>query len=198
MNITIIGGSGFLGTRLTKRLIESGYNVKISDKRRSVTYADLWVRCDVRNTPDETNEFPEGLISADDLVEGFGIGKMSLRDFIIYFGKTVMQKYFGQDVWVKSTAQNDKRNAEYFEEGFRIYTDIKAPTELSYLIDKQAVIINVERRGYKKKGGLDLLKDDTRWNYSVQIKGNDLMSIKDDIFKIAEEIYYGGSNKENN
>ena len=115
--------------------------------------------------------------------------KMSLRDFIIYFGITVMQKYFGQDVWVKSTAQNDKMNEEYFESGIRIYTDIKAPTELSYLIDKQAVIINVERKGYKKKGGLDLLKDDNRWTYNIQIKGNDLLSIEDDIWKISKEIF---------
>lgn len=120
--------------------------------------------------------------------------KMSLRDFILYFGINVMQKYFGQDVWVKSTAQNDRRNEEYFENGIRIYTDIKAPTELTYLIDKQAVIINVERRGYKKKGGLDLLKDDNRWNFNIQIKGNDLMSIKNDILKIAEYIYYGKEN----
>lgn len=121
--------------------------------------------------------------------------KMSMRDFILYFGQSVMQKYFGQDVWVKSTAQNDKRNEEYFEDGIRIYTDIKAPTELTYLIDKQAAIINVERRGYKKKGGLDLLKDDTRWDFNIQIKGNDLMSIKDDILKIAEYIYYGKNNQ---
>lgn len=116
--------------------------------------------------------------------------KMSLRDFILYFGINVMQKYFGQDVWVKSTAQNDKRNEEYFEDGIRIYTDIKAPTELSYLIDKHAVIINVERNGFKKSGGLNLLKDDNRWDYNLHIKGNDLMSIKDDILKIAEYIYW--------
>lgn len=142
----------------------------------------------------EVDELPDGLITVDDLIDGFGIGEMSIRDFILYFGINVMQKYFGRDVWVKSTAQNDRRNEEYFEDGIRIYTDIKAPTELSYLIDKQAVIINVERRGYKKKGGLDLLKDDKRWNYNIKIKGNDLMSIKDDILKIAEDIYYGKCN----
>lgn len=153
---------------------------------------------------EEVDELPEGLMDPslmmsycpsflnDERCEGEC--KMSLRDFILYFGINVMQKYFGQDVWVKSTAQNDRRNEEYFEDGIRIYTDIKAPTELSYLIDKQAVIINVERRGYKKKGGLDLLKDDTRWNFNIQIKGNDLMSIKDDILKIAEDIYYGKNN----
>ena len=29
MQITIIGGSGFVGTRLAKRLLESGHTVKI-------------------------------------------------------------------------------------------------------------------------------------------------------------------------
>jgi len=147
---------------------------------------------------EEVDELPEDLIDPNYLKtqtywidRGFANGiKMSLRDFILYFGINVMQKYFGQDVWVKSTAQNDRRNEEYFEDGIRIYTDIKAPTELTYLIDKQAVIINVERRGFKKRGGLDLLKDDTRWDFNLQIKGNDLMSIKDDILKIAEHIYW--------
>ena len=64
MTITIIGGSGFVGTRLVKRLLESGYTVKIADKRKSVAYPDLWVRCDVRNTPAQTNEYPESLTDA--------------------------------------------------------------------------------------------------------------------------------------
>lgn len=151
---------------------------------------------------EEVDVLPDGLIDdrhLKDYVPGCFNGweepiKMSLRDFILYFGQTVMQKYFGQNVWVKSTAQNDKRNEVYLEDGIRIYTDIKAPTELSYLIDKHAVIVNVERRGFKKRGGLDLLKDDNRWDYNVQIKGNDLMSIKDDILKIAEHIYGKESN----
>jgi nucleoside-diphosphate-sugar epimerase len=61
MNITIIGGSGFVGTRLTKRLLAAGHTVKIADKRRSVTYPELWVRCDIRNAGSETKEFPESL-----------------------------------------------------------------------------------------------------------------------------------------
>ncbi|MEE1211734.1 MAG: NAD-dependent epimerase/dehydratase family protein [Treponema sp.] len=64
MTVTIIGGSGFVGTRLVKRLIESGYTVKIADKRKSVTYPDLWMRCDVRNAPNETNDFPESITDA--------------------------------------------------------------------------------------------------------------------------------------
>lgn len=61
MTITIIGGSGFVGTRLTKRLLESGHTVKIADKRKSVAYPDLWTRVDIRNSADEKNEFPASL-----------------------------------------------------------------------------------------------------------------------------------------
>lgn len=64
MQITIIGGSGFVGTRLTKRLLAAGHNVKIADKRKSVTYPELWVRCDIRNSGTETKEYPESLTDA--------------------------------------------------------------------------------------------------------------------------------------
>lgn len=50
-----------MGTRLTKRLLESGHTVKIADKRKSVTYLELWLRCDVRNSGNETKEFPASL-----------------------------------------------------------------------------------------------------------------------------------------
>ncbi len=61
MVVTIIGGSGFVGTRLTKRLLEAGVKVRLADKRRSHAYPELWMRCDVRNAPSEKNDFPESL-----------------------------------------------------------------------------------------------------------------------------------------
>jgi nucleoside-diphosphate-sugar epimerase len=64
MQITIIGGSGFVGTRLTKRLLDAGHNVKIADKRKSLTYPELWVRCDIRNSGIVTKEYPESLTDA--------------------------------------------------------------------------------------------------------------------------------------
>jgi len=64
MIITIIGGSGFVGTRLVKRLLSDGHSVRIADKRCSVSYPELWVRCDIRNKPNETNDFPESLTDA--------------------------------------------------------------------------------------------------------------------------------------
>jgi nucleoside-diphosphate-sugar epimerase len=48
MRITIIGGSGFVGTRLATRLIGAGYIVTIADKNDSKKYSHLWVYADVR------------------------------------------------------------------------------------------------------------------------------------------------------
>lgn len=49
MDISIIGGSGFLGTRLTERLLKSGHRIKIIDKRESRKYPELWQYADVRD-----------------------------------------------------------------------------------------------------------------------------------------------------
>lgn len=58
MNITIIGGSGFVGTRLAGRLLEAKHSVRIADKRKSAAFPDLWMRCDIRNGMDGNAEFP--------------------------------------------------------------------------------------------------------------------------------------------
>lgn len=47
--IGIIGGSGFIGTRLVKRLLIENRKIKIIDKNPSKEYNDLWVYADVRN-----------------------------------------------------------------------------------------------------------------------------------------------------
>ena len=54
-NITIIGGSGFVGTRLTERLLKSGHCVKIADKNESRVYSHLRFFVDVRE-PDSLNK----------------------------------------------------------------------------------------------------------------------------------------------
>jgi nucleoside-diphosphate-sugar epimerase len=48
MRITIIGGSGFIGTRLTTRLLAAGYTVTIADKNDSKKYPHLRSYADVR------------------------------------------------------------------------------------------------------------------------------------------------------
>jgi nucleoside-diphosphate-sugar epimerase len=48
MHLTILGGSGFVGTRLTTRLLAAGHAVTIADKNDSAKYPQLRVYADVR------------------------------------------------------------------------------------------------------------------------------------------------------
>lgn len=54
--ITVIGGSGFIGSRLVTRLLAAGHSVRIIDKSQSETHPDIVTLCDVRDL--------EGLTSA--------------------------------------------------------------------------------------------------------------------------------------
>ncbi len=47
--ILILGGSGFIGTRLTALLNEQGIPVRIGDIRASEAFPRIWVHCDVRH-----------------------------------------------------------------------------------------------------------------------------------------------------
>ena len=49
MHTTIIGGSGFIGTRLTKRLQDTKHKIAILDKQKSDTFPGLWKSADVRD-----------------------------------------------------------------------------------------------------------------------------------------------------
>lgn len=51
-NIAVIGGSGFIGTRLVERLLAAGHTVKIIDKADSETYPQLRLAGDVRSVDD--------------------------------------------------------------------------------------------------------------------------------------------------
>ena len=49
MTLAIIGGSGFIGTRLCKRLQGDGIEFTIVDKVLSKTFPERTVQCDIRN-----------------------------------------------------------------------------------------------------------------------------------------------------
>lgn len=49
MKIAIIGGSGFIGTRLVDRLLHAGHEVRIADVAPSAAHPQLLVECDVRD-----------------------------------------------------------------------------------------------------------------------------------------------------
>ncbi len=58
--VVIFGGSGFIGTQLTRCLLEEGHEVRIADIDKSKAYPELWVDCDVRNV-DQTLNACEGM-----------------------------------------------------------------------------------------------------------------------------------------
>jgi nucleoside-diphosphate-sugar epimerase len=45
----VLGGSGFIGTRLVARLLRVGHDVVIGDKAESGAFPQRWSRCDVRD-----------------------------------------------------------------------------------------------------------------------------------------------------
>ena len=49
MKIILLGGSGFVGSRLSADLISQSHNVIIADIAKSEAYPTLWKHCDVRN-----------------------------------------------------------------------------------------------------------------------------------------------------
>ena len=47
--IVVLGGSGFIGTRLVARFKELGHETRIGDLKPSDRFSDLYTQCDVRN-----------------------------------------------------------------------------------------------------------------------------------------------------
>jgi len=59
-DICIIGGSGFIGTRLSKRLQDAGTGFSIQDKEPSHTFPNLAQQVDVRSLDDLRSTLSEG------------------------------------------------------------------------------------------------------------------------------------------
>jgi nucleoside-diphosphate-sugar epimerase len=61
--VVVLGGSGFIGTRLTELLIERGWTVSIGDLRKSEAFPKISIECDVRN-----QDSLRKIISGDDVI----------------------------------------------------------------------------------------------------------------------------------
>lgn len=114
---------------------------------------------------------------------------MLLRDFIIYFGMDVMQRFFGVDVWVKSLDMGYKILPEDYYNDYKIYFDVKTPAEVSCIRNKKGFIININRSLNKKESkDLNKLSKDNRIDYNIEIKGS-LKDLKNQIIDICKDIY---------
>lgn len=115
---------------------------------------------------------------------------MYLREFILYFGMEVMQRFFGSNAWVKSVSNNTKMHDEFFDHGkcYKIYMDVKTPAEVTHVKKHNGVIINVIRPKNKRgASGLERLGRDDRIDYSVNVNGS-LYELKNQIEAIASDI----------
>jgi hypothetical protein len=134
-----------------------------------------------------------------ELVEENGLGEfdsywMSLREFILYYAK-VTSKYLGNDIWVKLLRMNEKRDFEMQNkynifgksDKYKIFVDLKAPTEVSYVKDNDGIIIKIDRPNNIKEKGFDKLENDTRIDWRLYIDGS-LYSLKESVMELAKII----------
>ena len=114
---------------------------------------------------------------------------ITLREFILYFGREVMQRHFGMNVWVKSLKSSQELFTNIFneEDCYKIYMDVKTPGEVTYIKNLGGVIIKVVRPGHKKPKGIDKLSQDNRFDYEVTI-GENLYDTINQVINIAKDI----------
>lgn len=117
---------------------------------------------------------------------------MTLRELILYFGIYVMQNAFGLNVWIKSLMANKEYFSGLFPDdksGYKIFRDIKARSEISYIKEHNGIVIKISRPSYKKNGGMNLLRGDSRYDYEI-INEGDLHDLGDVIYRVAINIIY--------
>lgn len=140
------------------------------------------------------------LITAKDYFKNFKLSQepevisgdvwMTLREFIQYFGIYIMQNAFGLNVWIKSlNANSEYYNCLYPDDfnGYKIYCDVKAKSEVTYIKEHDGVIIKVNRPNHKKLGGMALLAGDNRYDYEITNPDN-LQDAADQVLDIAKKI----------
>lgn len=115
---------------------------------------------------------------------------MCLRELIVYFGVYVMQNALGLNVWIKSMQANHKFFTALFDDdqnNFKIFSDIKASSEITFLKEHNGIIINVSRPNNKKKGGMNLLVGDSRYDFSMTIDC-ELEDLWNEVYVLATQI----------
>ena len=103
---------------------------------------------------------------------------ITLRELITYYSKYVMQGYFGQSIWVKSL-ENCKWETERFYTGrgntiYKIFTDCKFPTEISYIKNNEGIIVKVNRYSNTKENTdiSEELESDNRFDFEINLSGD--------------------------
>lgn len=150
------------------------YDLSNIDKNQITNYKNLFEKrlneMDVETSPK---------IFKDDLY-------LSFREFVMYMG-WMFQNFLGKNIWVKLIKLNDLRMDEFFNNiKYKIYCDVKSPSEISYIREKQGIIIKLYRPN-NIKNDTDVSQQidyDNRVDFTIDIDGT-LEDIKDQIKQLA-------------
>lgn len=130
------------------------------------------------------------LVDANDPMPFYNDTYLTLREFIYYVGRLVMQNYLGLNVWIKTLQANSSMFGNIFDNdnSYRIYYDTKTTSEVSYIKENGGILIRIDRpHNLKVSKIIENLKNCAKYDYNIKIDG-DLMSIKQYIWEIASQI----------
>lgn len=108
------------------------------------TFDVVSVRPDIIMDPQEyLNEINDHIYSPSEVF-------MTISDFILYFARDVMKRYFGDSVWLNVARYTA---AAMGSNDSRIYWDCKTQAELNYVHDSKGVIIELRNADRAENGG---------------------------------------------
>lgn len=193
---------GDLPKMLTEMLTNIPHEYIYSDYYKDHIFINVRTMKYIEMSDDEIGNFEHDLWKSQDLinfVEEYGFGEfesywISLREFILYYAKTT-SKYLGNDIWVKLMRVSEERDNAMQErynifgkgDKYKLFVDLKAVSEVTYVKERDGFIIKINRPQNIKERGFDNLENDTRYDYELNIEG-DLYELKDKIVEIAKII----------
>ena len=200
MTITVIGGSGFVGTRLVKRLLAAGHTVRIADKRKSVTYPELWTRCDVRNAPSESAEF---MASLTDEAMAPGADEIAKKAMPMH---SLLEVLKGSDVVINLAAEHRDDvtpKSLYDEVNVQGSENIcKACTELGIkkiIFTSSVAVYGFAPVGTDESGEINYFNDYGRTKYLAEGKYRDWLKVdtSNSVTIIRPTVIFGENNRGN-
>jgi hypothetical protein len=87
----------------------------------------------------------------------------------------------------RDNAMQERYNIFGKGDKYKLFVDLKAVSEVTYVKERDGFIIKINRPQNIKERGFDNLENDTRYDYELNIEG-DLYELKDKIVEIAKII----------
>lgn len=111
---------------------------------------------------------------------------ISLREFTNCLSLTIMQRFFGADVWLKSLVVNDEK-WQTNTDAWTIFLDVKTKEEMKYINDKNGIVIKTVRPSHRKSNAGIVSTDAGTADYVINTEGQ-LIDLFESIYSVAEKI----------